>query len=83
MTNFYCEYCGTKKSSVSGLTSSNCHNHPLGFCKGPHALYQGSEKTKYICKYCGTSNSTISGLTEHNCQKHPLGFCKGIHAPAL
>ncbi|MCR4031354.1 MULTISPECIES: hypothetical protein [Flavobacterium] len=83
MPNFYCEYCGTKTSSISSLTSSSCSRHPLGPGKGKHKLYEGSEKTKYSCKYCGTSNSNLSSLTSSSCSRHPNGAGKGKHAPAL
>ncbi len=83
MANFYCEYCGTKRSSVSSLTSSNCSRHPLGPNKGKHKLYEGPEKSKYTCKYCGTQRSSISSLTSSNCHRHPEGANKGKHSPAL
>lgn len=37
MANFYCEYCGSKYSSVASLTSDNCWRHPDGSYKGKHA----------------------------------------------
>jgi transcription elongation factor Elf1 len=83
MTNFYCEYCGTKSSSVSSLTAQSCGKHPLGNNKGKHKLYEGSEKSKYTCKYCGTSSSSIQSLTAQSCGRHPEGNNKGKHAPAL
>ncbi len=83
MANFYCEYCGTKYSSVSSLTGSACVRHPLGPNKGKHSLYQGSEKTQYTCKYCGTHYSSISSMTGSACVRHPLGANKGKHSPAL
>ncbi len=83
MTNFYCEYCGAKYSSVSSLTSRSCHMHPLGSHKGKHKLYEGSEKAQYTCKYCGAKYSSISSLTSRSCPKHPNGSHKGKHAPAL
>ena len=83
MANFYCEYCGTKSTSVSSLTAGSCSRHPLGTNKGKHGLYQGSEKSKYTCKFCGTSSSTISSLTAGSCSRHPNGVNKGKHAPAL
>ncbi len=83
MSNFYCEYCGTKNSSISGLTGSSCLRHPLGAAKGKHKLYEGSEKSKYSCKYCGTSSSSISSLTGSSCLRHPNGSAKGKHSPAL
>lgn len=83
MTNYYCKYCGTKNSSISGLTTNSCPRHPLGANKGKHVLYEGSEKPKYSCKYCGTSNAAISGLTTNNCPRHPNGANKGKHEPAL
>lgn len=62
MSNFYCEYCGTKSFSTVGLTANSCNRHPLGASKGKHKLYEGSEKSQYNCKYCGTLASTIIGL---------------------
>lgn len=83
MSNCYCEYCGTKTSSISNLTSSSCSRHPLGPGKGKHKLYESSDKAKYSCKYCGTSTSSISSLTASSCHRHPNGAGKGKHAPAL
>ncbi len=83
MANYYCEYCGTKYSSVSSLTGSRCNRHPSGPGKGRHKLYEGSEKSQYICKYCGTKYSSISNLTSGTCNRHPDGVGKGKHAPAL
>lgn len=83
MTNYYCEYCGTKFSSVSSLTSSSCSRHPDGSNKGKHKLYEGSEKPQYVCKYCGTKFSSLSSLTSSSCSRHPAGSNKGKHAPAL
>ena len=57
MANFYCEYCGSKYSSVSSLTSCSCFRHPDGPNKGKHKLYEGSEKAQYVCKYCGSKYS--------------------------
>lgn len=83
MANFYCEYCGTKRSSVASLTSSSCSRHPLGANKGKHKLYEGSEKSQYTCKYCGTNRSSISSLTSSSCSRHPDGANKGKHSPAM
>jgi len=83
MANFYCEYCGTKYSSVSSLTGSPCHRHPDGVNKGKHKLYEGSEKPKYTCKYCGNGSSSILSLTSSPCHRHPNGINKGKHSPAL
>ncbi len=83
MANFYCEYCGTKSSSVSSLTGSSCSRHPNGAGKGKHSLYQGSEKSQYTCKYCGTHSSSLSSLTGSSCSRHPNGAGKGKHSPAL
>lgn len=83
MANFYCEYCGTKFTSVSTLTASSCPRHPNGPNKGKHKLYEGSEKTKYVCKYCGQSFPTISSMTSVSCPRHPNGNGKGKHVPAL
>jgi DNA-directed RNA polymerase subunit RPC12/RpoP len=81
--NYYCKYCGSKNSSIVGLTNSACQRHPLGALKGKHTLYEGAEKAKYECKYCGTSNASIVGLTNSACQRHPLGALKGHHEPAM
>lgn len=83
MANYYCEYCGTKSSSVSSLTSGTCNRHPNGVAKGKHKLYEGSEKSQYTCKYCGTKSSSLSSLTAGTCNRHPNGVAKGKHAPAL
>lgn len=83
MSNVYCEYCGTKSSSISSLTGNNCQHHPDGPNKGRHKLYEGSEKTQYECKFCGTKSSSIASLTSNNCQRHPNGTNKGRHIPAL
>ena len=83
MANFYCEYCGSKYSSVASLTSSNCAKHPMGSYKGKHKLYEGSEKSQYTCKYCGQKYSDIRNLTANSCSRHPDGPNKGKHAPAL
>jgi hypothetical protein len=81
--NYYCEYCGTKASSVASLVSNPCSRHPNGPGKGKHALYEGGEKAKYTCKHCGTGFSSISSLTASTCSRHPLGPNKGHHEPAL
>jgi uncharacterized protein (DUF983 family) len=83
MANFYCEYCGSKYSSISSLTSGYCSRHPDGCNKGRHKLYEGSEKSQYFCKYCGRKYSSISSLTSGYCSRHPNGCNKGKHAPAL
>jgi DNA-directed RNA polymerase subunit RPC12/RpoP len=83
MTNYYCEYCGTKFSSVSGLTSNLCLRYPSGSSKGKHKLYEGREKSLYDCKYCGVKYSNLSSLTSNLCLRHPNGSSKGRHAPAL
>ena len=83
MSNCYCEYCGTKASSIMGLTGNSCHRHPLGSGKGKHKLYEGSEKSQYVCKHCGTKYSSLSSLTSGSCMRHPNGSHKGKHAPAL
>ena len=83
MSNFYCEYCGTKSSNVSTLTAGSCARHPNGSLKGKHKLYEGSEKSQYTCKYCGTKSSNISTLTGGSCARHPNGSLKGKHSPAL
>lgn len=83
MSNFYCEYCGYKTTSVQSLTAMNCIRHPAGPNKGKHKLYEGSEKSKYTCKYCGYSVGSIQSLTSMNCIRHPNGANKGKHAPML
>lgn len=83
MAKFFCKYCGTFSSSVSGLTASSCFRHPLGPNKGKHVLYEGSEKAQYVCKYCGTKSSTISSLAACSCFRHPNGANKGKHEPAM
>ena len=79
MANYYCEYCGSKYSSVSSLTANSCSRHPDG--RGKHKLYEGSEKSQYVCKYCGQKYSSLTSLTANSCSRHPNG--KGKHAPAL
>lgn len=83
MSNYYCEYCGQKSSSVTGLTGGICFKHPDGPNKGRHKLYEGSEKSQYTCKYCGSNSSSIIALTGGICFRHPNGANKGRHAPAL
>ncbi|WP_432632841.1 hypothetical protein [Brachyspira sp.] len=83
MANFYCEYCGSKYSSVASLTASSCARHPDGSYKGKHKLYEGSEKSQYTCKYCGQNYSNLASLTASSCARHPSGNYKGKHAPAL
>ena len=81
--NFYCEYCGTKYSSISSLTSGYCLKHPNGPNKGKHKLYEGGEKSEYFCKYCGAKNKSLQSLVNSYCLKHPNGPNKGKHSPAL
>ena len=83
MSNFYCEYCGKKFTSIAQLTSSFCPKHPDGFSKGKHKLYEGSEKSQYFCKYCGQKYSDLRSLTSSNCTRHPNGAGRGKHSPAL
>lgn len=83
MADYYCEYCGQKSSSVSGLTSGMCPRHPDGSGKGRHKLYEGAAKSEYVCKYCGQKAPSISSLTSGTCPRHPSGPHKGRHAPAL
>lgn len=83
MAKVYCEYCGREYNNVRDLTANKCPNHPNGFCKGPHKLYEGSEKSKYTCKYCGREYRNLRDLTANKCPQHPDGFCKGSHSPAL
>ena len=79
MSNFYCEYCGTKSSSISSLTANSCHRHLLGNGKGKHKLYEGSEKSQYTCKCCGSKYSTLSSLCSSSCSKSDTKK----HQPAL
>lgn len=83
MTNFYCEYCGTKYPDVKSLTGNTCSRYPDGPGKGKHKLYEGSEKSQYICKYCGRKDSSLKNLTGNSCSRHPNGSGKGKHCPAL
>lgn len=83
MANYYCEYCGSKSTSVSSLTAGFCLRHPNGANKGKHKLYEGTEKAQYVCKYCGTKNTTLFSLTAGWCLRHPNGTNKGKHSPAL
>jgi DNA-directed RNA polymerase subunit RPC12/RpoP len=77
MANYYCKCCGSKNSSIAGLTGSSCSKNPEG---KHHALYEGSEKSQYVCKYCGSKNSSIAGLTGSSCSKNPNGK---HHSPAM
>lgn len=81
--NFYCRYCGVRRSSVQSLTAGYCPRHPAGAGKGRHVLYQGSEKKQYTCMYCGVKRSDIASLTAGYCSRHPAGAGKGRHEPAL
>lgn len=83
MANYYCEYCGTKSSSVIGLTAGSCMRQPNGANKCKHKLYEGAEKSQYVCKYCGTKNPSLVSLTAGSCMRHPNGANKGKHSPAL
>lgn len=83
MANFYCEYCGSKASSVASLTGSSCARHPNGSYKGKHKLYEGTEKSQYVCKYCGSKASSLASLTGSSCARHPEGAYKGKHSPTL
>ncbi|NIZ47138.1 hypothetical protein HCT46_04310 [Spirochaetales bacterium BR208] len=65
--NFYCEYCGTKNSSIAGLVNLSCSKSPTK----KHVLYEGTEKSQYACKHCGTKNSSIAGLVSLSCSKSP------------
>ncbi len=68
MADFYCKWCGTKRPSVSSLTSGSCSKNPEG---KKHGLYEGSEKPQYVCKYCGTKRPSISSLCSGSCSKSP------------
>lgn len=80
---YYCEYCGKKFLDVRTLTSGTCTYHPDGSNKGPHKLYEGTEKSKYTCKYCGKQFPSIQVMVGGQCVNHPNGTNKGRHAPAL
>lgn len=77
MAKFYCQCCGTDRSTVAALTSSVCSKNPHGRY---HQLYEGSEKSKYTCKFCGTGRSSIAALTGSVCSKNPNGK---YHSPAF
>ena len=79
----FCKYCGRQAASVRSLTANKCQRHPSGSFKGPHALYEGSEKPEYVCKFCGRKANSIRTLTANKCQRHPDGAYKGPHVPAL
>lgn len=83
MSNYYCEYCGQKATSVSSLTNGHCNRHPDGPNEGRHALYEGDEKSEYTCKNCGREFSSLTSLTNGFCMRHPDGTNKGRHQPAL
>ncbi len=83
ISQYFCEYCGTERSSVSSLTAGMCGRHPSGSNQGRHKLYESESKERYTCKYCGTQRETISSLTAGKCSRHPNGTNKGHHAPAL
>ena len=81
--NFYCRYCGIRRSSVQSLTAGFSPRHPAGPGKGRHALYQGREKARYTCVFCGVMRTGIASLTAGFCPRHPAGPYKGRHEPAL
>lgn len=81
MSNYFCEYCGLKFSSVRSLTALRCNRHPLGPGNGNHQLYEGAEAHKYLCEYCGQESSSISGLTGLRCTRHPTDPRNGRHKP--
>lgn len=81
MSNYYCEYCGQKFSSVRALAALRCGRHPLGPVKGNHKLYEGAEAHKYLCEYCGQEFSSISALTGLRCTRHPTDPRNGRHKP--
>lgn len=83
MPKFYCEYCGQEFRDVRSLTAGKCSHHPAGFAKGPHKLYEGSEKSSYTCKYCGQQYRSLRSMAGSKCSRHPDGFAKGPHSPAL
>lgn len=67
MEKCYCKYCGRQANDVANLVKSSCPNHPNGFSKGNHALYQGTEKPQYTCQYCGKKVNSIMNLTQSSC----------------
>jgi hypothetical protein len=77
MQKYYCENCGSKCNTISGLTEKSCFRHPLGSGKGKHILYDGPEKAQYFYKYCGAISSSILSLTSFLCPQHPKGNCEG------
>ena len=83
MARYFCRNCGKDYSSIRDLTSFKCPRSPLGAGKGPHELYEGSEKDRYTCKYCGKTYRTIMDMTLMDCPRHPSGLGKGKHSPAL
>ena len=81
MSDYYCEYCGRRYSSVRELTGNKCPRHPEGTNKGFHSLYEGSEKSSYACKYCGRTYKSIHDMSQNPCSRNPQ-LC-GYHLPAL
>ncbi len=83
MDKFYCEYCGRDFRNVRQLTLAKCDRHPDGPNRGPHKLYEGSEKARYTCKYCGRQFPYFRSMVLAKCDHHPLGPNRGNHSPAL
>lgn len=84
---FYCKYCGEEFRNVRAMAydGRKCFYHPDGSYKGPHALYEGSEKPEYTCKYCGQRFRTLRlmAIDGRKCPRHPNGSYKGRHEPSL
>ena len=76
-----CRYCGMEFSNERTLLSLPCSRHPLGSCKGKHALLEGDTGKTYICVYCGQEITSLRTLTAMPCPRHPRGSCKGKHVP--
>ncbi len=82
-TEYHCEYCGSRFTSVFALTSQRCSRHPDGVSKGRHKLFEGQPASRYVCKHCGQSFSSLFALTGQRCSRHPSGTNKAPHSPAL
>lgn len=83
MSKVYCRYCGKSTLTVASLIKETCPNHPRGYHKAMHALYEGSGKSQYVCKSCGKKASSIATLTKEMCPEHPFGYNNGRHEPAI
>ena len=83
----FCKYCGEEFRNVKAMAydGRKCFYHPDGSYKGPHAVYEGSEKPEYTCKYCGQRFRTLRlmAVDGRKCPYHPNGSYKGRHEPSL